>query len=265
MLSKKQYNRKSIEKQLMSLGFSPTQAAVYLAILKLKKTTVLQISRETGIQRPTIYDCIAFLENSALVTHGAEGSKKFILPEKPNNLLTLIEQKHTLAKGLLSPLTTLYQTNQPEPPKIRFFQGEEGLKKLTNVILTSKDKTIRTLASYEENIKKPFTETFQKNLWNARAQKHIFGHILYTQKDIPFLSQSRDHGETGNIRYNREVRILPPEINLDILYTIVDDNVLFWSSKEEGYSFHIQSPSYANSLKSLFDFLWAQSEKFPKK
>lgn len=265
MSSDKRYTQRHIEKTLGELGLSGTQSALYLALLKRKKVTVLDLFRETGIQRPTIYDALETLEQFGLITRIVEGAKKFILPNHPKNIDIYLAKKQKLAEELLPTLADIYNAHSPLPPKIRFFQGEEGLKKLTGVILTSKEKVIRTIADYEENIQKPFTKKFQRNLWKTRTQKHIFGHILYSQKSIELLSQNPDYNEIGNIRYNREVRILPKEVDLSILYTIVDDNVLFWSSKEEGYSFHIQSPSYANSLKSLFDFLWVQSEKFPKK
>jgi len=264
MLSEKSYNLRDIKKKLQELGLSISQSSVYLATLKLKKASVLDIAKTTNIQRPTIYDAVRILEQSGLVGYVVEGSKKYIVPNKPDNLTTLIQKKQKLACSLIPDLEDIYEDSRSLPPKIRFFQGEEGLKKLTEVILTSKEKKIRTLADYEENIQKPFSEQFLRRLWKARTQKNIFGHILYTNKSLSLLKKSPDYNEIGNIKYNREVRILPKELDMNILYTIVDNNVLFWSSKEENYSFHFSSPSYANSLKSIFDFLWNQSEKFPK-
>ena len=243
---------------------SGTQSALYLALLKRKKATVLDLFRETGIQRPTIYDALETLEQFGLIMRIAEGAKKFILPSHPKNITLYLAKKRKLAEELLPALADIYNKENVLPPKIRFFQGEEGLKKLSEVILTSKNKLIRTIADYDQNIQQSFAKNFLRSLWASRSRKHIFGHILYTTKSIPQLRKNPDYGEIGNIRYNREVRILPAEIDINILYTLVDDNVLFWSSKKEGYSFHIQSPSYANSLKSLFDFLWAQSQKFPE-
>ena len=262
MSSKQLYNRRSLGKQLSSLGLSTTQSTVYLALLTLKKSTVLEIARETHIQRPTIYDALHALEDYGLVQWIIEGSKKYITPNHPENIALYLEKKKQLATTILPTLEDIYETNNPLPPKIRFFQGTESLEKLADTILTSESKVIRTLADYEQNIQKPFSEKYLRTLWEARTRKHILGKILYTHKSIPLLEKNKDYYEIGNIRYNREIRILPQEIDLTVLYTLVDNNVLFWSSQEERYSFHIKSPSYAQSLTSLFDFLWSQSKDF---
>jgi len=46
----------NFEKRLTTFGLTENQAAIYIALLELKKTTILHISRKTHLQRPTIYD-----------------------------------------------------------------------------------------------------------------------------------------------------------------------------------------------------------------
>ena len=48
-----------IEQTLQELGLTPGETKVYLALLKLGKSNVHQLKRETNIHRTTIYD---FLE-----------------------------------------------------------------------------------------------------------------------------------------------------------------------------------------------------------
>lgn len=255
MLSDKVY-KQGVERQLYQLGLSGVQAKIYLSILHARKTTVLQIARDTGIQRPTIYDNVAFLEQSFLVATIVEGGRKYIVPNNPENLFLLIKQKQHVAHEIVPFLNELYTREEKREPTVRFFRGDEGLKKLAHVILTCEEKEIRTIADYERNIQKPFSERYLHMLWEARSRKHIFGKILYTHESIPALKNNEDYCDTGNIRFNREVRILPEAIKLSVLYTIVDNNVLFWGPKEEEVSFQFISEAYATSLKSLFDYLW---------
>lgn len=260
MLSPSLY-KQGIERQLSQLGLSEVQAKIYLSILRARKTTVLQIARDTGIQRPTIYDNVAFLEKSLLVCTIVEGARKYIVPNNPENLFLLIKQKQSVAQEIVPSLQELYRHEEKHDPAVRFYRGEEGLKKLADVILTSDEKEIRTLADYERNIQKPFSERYLRTLWEARSRKHILGKILYTHSSVPALKANKDYTDTGNIRFNREVRILPEPIQLSVLYTIVDNHVLFWGPKEEDVSFQFTSEAYANSLKSLFDYLWSISKK----
>lgn len=261
MMSPKLY-KQGIDRQLQLLGLSEVQTKIYISILRAKRTTVLQIARDTGIQRPTIYDNVAFLENSLLVSTVVVGARKSIVPNNPENLFLLIKQKQNVAHEVVPVLQDLYRLEEKSEPAVRFFRGEEGLKKLANVILTCEEKEIRSLADYERNIQKPFSERYLRTLWEARSRKHIFGKILYTHESIPALKKNKDYSDTGNIRFNREVRILPKPIKLVVPYTIVDNNVLFWGPKEEEVSFQFISEAYATSLKSLFDYLWSVSEPF---
>ncbi|HYE22098.1 MAG TPA: helix-turn-helix domain-containing protein [Verrucomicrobiae bacterium] len=249
----------NIVKQLEALGLSHAQSLIYLAILQLKKATVLQISRQTGLQRPTIYDNVAELIKIGLISNIVDKGKTYIAAEDPENLHQSIAMKQKLAKELQPELQALFQASGIKP-QVKFFQGEEGVKNLTNIILSSNSKVIRTIGNYQENIKEMFSFKFLHELWEARARKNIKGQILFTHSDLELLKKAKEYGETGNIKYNREVKVLPKEINFKVLYTIVDDKVLFWSSKQEGYSFMFQSKSYANSLTSLFDFLWSVSK-----
>lgn len=259
MLSDKIY-KQGVERQLYQLGLSEVQAKIYISILHTQRTTVLQIARDTGIQRPTIYDNVAFLEKSLLVATVVEGGRKYIVPNNPENLFLLIKQKQNVAQEIAPSLMELYSREEKHEPAVRFFRGEEGLKKLADVILTCKEREIRTLADFERNIQKPFSERYLRTLWKARSRKHIFGKILYTHESIATLKKNKDYSDTGNIRFNREVRILPVPIKLSVLYTIVDNNVLFWGPKEEDVSFQFVSDAHANSLKSLFDYLWNVSK-----
>lgn len=253
--------RRAIEKQLQQLGLSSTQSQIYLTILTAQKTTVLEVSRATGIQRPTIYDNVAELERSLLVSYIVEGGRKYIVANDPANLALLVQQKQIAMQEVVPALQELYKREEVTGAHVRFYHGAEGLKKLADVILTSEEKVMRTIADYERNIQEPFSEQYLHTLWEARDRRHISGRVLYTHRNVPALRANKDFSETGNIRYNREVRILPKEIDLAVLYTIVDNNVLFWGEKQEDVSFQFVSESYATSLKSLFDYLWGVSEK----
>jgi hypothetical protein len=193
-----------------------------------------------------------------------QSGKKYIVPANPENLELLVQQRQVAVREALPVLRHLYDRESSTDPQVRFYRGDEGLKKLADVILSSKSKVMRTIADYERNIREPFSKQYLHTLWEARNRKHIFGRVLYTHANIQALLAEKDFSETGNIRYNREVRILPKSIELSVLYTIVDDNVLFWGSKADELAFQFVSRSYADSLTSLFDYLWDVSEKLPQ-
>lgn len=245
-------------KQLSSFGLTENQANIYVSLLGLKKATVLQIARKTGLQRPTIYDNISRLQDIGLVTKILERGKPMFIPEDPQSIHSYLSKQQKEASVLIPELQSLFGQESVKQD-IKFFRGAEGLKRLTDVILQSKEKEIRTIGNYQENIRGMFSKRFLEELWHARTRRNTKARILFSYAAVEPLKKERAYSEIGNIRYNREVRILPEAINLHVLYTIVDDNVLFWSNQKEGYSFLFKSNSYADSLKTLFDFLWSVS------
>lgn len=248
-------------KQLIEIGLSKAQGQIYLKLLQLKQASVLTLARQTNLQRPTIYDNLTKLEALGLISWVQVGGRKMVFVANPQALVRMFAIKQKKAEELLPEFKELYNQGRPLAPKIIFFHGNEGYKRLANIIPTATDKVIRSIGSYAENIRAGFTDKFLKELWQARARHKIKAHVLFTHADRQLLIKDKAYSEIGNIRYNREVRILPPGIELSVLYTIVDDKVLFWSSKKEDFGMYFQSISYANSLITLFDHLWNSSQK----
>lgn len=246
-------------KQLTALGLTDVQGKVYIKLLELKQTSVLNLARATELQRPTIYDNLGKLEELGLVHWVQVGGRKMILANDPKALVQMLTLKQRKAEELLPELEELYNHTVPIAPKTVFFHGNEGYKRLASIIPTAKDKVIRSIGSYTENIRDGFTDKFLKELWKTRSQHRVKARVLFAHADVELLAKDKSYSEIGNIRYSREVRILPKSIELSVLYTLVDDKVLFWSSKKEDFGMLFQSQSYANSLKTLFDYLWSIS------
>lgn len=247
---------------LHKLGLTEKQAAIFLAVAKRKRATIVQISRDTGIERPTIYENAEILIRQNLVSRSIIKGKKYLLAEDPNNLYHLIEQKRVLARQVADELRALAPKEDVTKGAVKIYSGEEGAKKLTGAILHAKHKTVRTLGSYAENVSQLFTPRYLESFWTSRMRKHFVTHVLFPQSDRPHLEHNKQYTEIANARFNREVRLLPKAIDFHVLYTNVDDTVLFWSSKQEDFFLLYESEHYATSMRSLFDYLWNESERF---
>ena len=93
-----------------------------------------------------------------------------------------------------------------------------------------------------------------------RVKKKVSVQVLDSQENQISYKSDKDFSEIGNIRALREVRLLPKGIQLNFFIMAIDDKVLFFAPAKEGYSFSFQSPSFAGTVKSIFDFLWQISE-----
>lgn len=248
---------KPLISKLTTLGLSEKQAQIYTSALIRKRATVLEISRDTGIERPTIYENSRTLEEMGLLTVVLVGVKKYLVVDNPERLYTLVEEKRKIAKDVVEDISALVQ-GEPLRTSVKLYAGSEGAKRLSDAILKSKSKRIQTLGNYGM-LTRLFSKKYLHELWVARSRRGIHARILFPSSDLSTLLESSEYGEIGNIRYERNTRILPEKIAFNAMYTIVDDNVLFWSDPMEDFFFLFKSKSYAESLLTVFDFLWEQS------
>ncbi|QQR78548.1 MAG: hypothetical protein IPJ68_05780 [Candidatus Moraniibacteriota bacterium] len=244
--------------KLMALGLTEKQGQIYISIQKHGICSVLDIFRDTHIQRPTIYENAVTLESLGLIETVVKGAKKRLAATAPERLQALIKQKELVACELVEDLASIKKGDVLRNP-VRLYAGREGAKKLADLILESKGKTVLTLGNHEL-LYALFTERDLRRLWEARVAKNIHVEALFPSSDRPTLQRNKDYSETGNIRYNRTVRVLPASIDWGVMYTIVDDNVLFWSAQKEDFFFQFSSPSYAASLRTVFQILWQISK-----
>ena len=103
--------------QLKNIGLSDNEAKVYLAMLELGPSSVVDIARKAEINRPTAYVQIEFLKKRGLVSTQTKGKKQLYIAESPEHLGGLLDSqlheisinKETLS-GLLPNLLNLYQS-----------------------------------------------------------------------------------------------------------------------------------------------------------
>ena len=131
-----------IEKTLQSIGFSEKEANVYLALLELGKGTVSEISRRASINRTTGYDILNNLTNKGLVSiSGKEPKQEYIAksPDRIKKFLTneLEKKRESIkeAERIIPQLKSLH--NLGDRPKVRFYEGADGLQEVYEDTLTS--------------------------------------------------------------------------------------------------------------------------------
>src|SRR2546423_1650027 len=78
---------------LRGAGLDEKEIEVYIALLELGEATVLQISRKTGVKRPTAYLVLNALEQKGFVSRIVKGKKTFFAPQHPKKILAEAEIK----------------------------------------------------------------------------------------------------------------------------------------------------------------------------
>ncbi len=251
----------AIIKSLEFIGFSKKEVLVYLALLELGKGTVSQISRTAGINRPSGYHVLASLEAKGLIKVSGKKPKQEYLAESPDEIEKLLEKKikddeeHIKeARSIIPELKTIH--NVSERPKISFYEGKEGLERVYEDTLTSKEDILAyaSVDDVHQTLPNYFPLYYKRRAKKGIAIKAIFPDSLEARKLQSFDAEEK-----------RESLLIPsekfsfhPEIN-------IYNNKVMIASWREKLGITIESAEIADAMKKIFELAWIGAKTLNKK
>ena len=252
---------KELPTTLHALGFSAKEATVYVALLELGKGTVTEIARKASINRTTGYDILDSLASKGVVNVSGKEPKQEYAAEPPESVTTYLKHEAEAAREriqkaevLIPQLRSVHATQNR--PRIKFYEGTEGLKQVYEDTLTSTE-TIRAYANageVNEGIPNYFPEYYKR-----RARKNIAIRAIFPQTPAGIARSAFDAEE------KREVAFVPiekyyfsPEIN-------IYDNKVMIASWREKLGVIIESAEIADAMKKIYELAWAEAKRLDQK
>lgn len=253
---------------LTQIGLSENEAKVYLALLELGSATAQQVAQKAGVNRPTTYVQLESLIKVGVVsTFERESersgvSKTYFRAEDPDHLKKILEgsrrdldKKEQILSETLPELGKLFLTSG-ERPRVRFFEGVEGLLTMQDEFLKTPDKSIESVASTDDVL--GVFPTHPQAYMPRRVKKGIRAKLLYTSSQGKIF-KNKDEAAL------REARYIPAEkfpFSFDL--TLYDFHVAIsvLKPKDFPYGIIIESEEVAKSFRSLFYLAWESAEKY---
>ena len=247
--------------QLLQLGLSENEAKVYLAALELGPTTAMQVSQKAEINRPTAYVQIDNLMEMGLMSSYTSGKKRYFTVEHPDRLRDMLkikekeiaEQKKYL-KEILPELQALFLTTK-ERPKVRFYEGKEGILTMAKDIFGMRKKEVLTIYPFDL-YNKVFNEKERKEFEKIRKRRKIKAKSLYTRKECAF---SAPPPATLEDRYIPE-NAFPLTAGIDIY----DNKIAAFALRGKLMGVIIESKEITDTLRAIFSLAWEGAEKYQK-
>ncbi|HOU75599.1 MAG TPA: helix-turn-helix domain-containing protein [Flavobacterium alvei] len=177
---------------LSLFGLNENEILIYRKVHAIGHATVLQLSKETGIKRTTVYRTIEKLKKKGFVYEfGVNESKRIattplsVLDEKIRKReLKILRMKNALAP-VLRELTTSSQENSKISSN-KTYTGSEGVKKVFEYLLNDISTEIITIHSQNHNIFPIFEFETAELFWNTcLTQKVKIKHHL--SENIPLV------------------------------------------------------------------------------
>ena len=244
------------EDTLAKLGIHGKQARFYLAALELGEAPVHQVAQKAGISRTTAYDILAKLLHEGLVTHVQKAGRYHVIAEDPVRLLHMLDERRRRVEEALPELRSIFNVSIVKP-RIRFYEGLDGIRTVLYDTLTCQSKSLLGILSMGDLLEVPG----RKGMEDYIARRIAMGVSLKVLR-----SREKDVGDIWPTRAAdlRELRYVPPGLLFTMTIYIYDQKVSFISSRRENFGMILESEEFAKMHENLFRILWEASEAVPE-
>lgn len=245
-----------IEQLLIDIWFKPTEVRVYLSLLRLGTSYISRIVSETQLPKSTVYDILQRLEEKWLInSYEHAGTTRFTAedPQKIEHILSQEARKIRKQQESFSELLPeLYgiRNEHFSVPKIRLYQGEEGMKTVLDDTLSAHE-IIYTYVNAQD------METYFKAINDPYAQKRVEQNIKKRVfvEDTPW---SRDFLKKYIGMKVSEVKFLPASKIFHLEMNIYDGKVTYLTYRDkEPIGIIIEVRDIYEVQRALFETLWS--------
>lgn len=238
-----------LEKELARAGFTSKEARIYLAILELGETSIIRIAKKSAIKRTTVYLTIESLQEKGYISTIKRGNKTAYFAEDPRAIIDRLDDNKRVIEAAMPQLLS-FSNLIDKKPKIRYFEGWEGMKEIYKDTLKYPN---REMLSWFSESAYEFDENFFLNYYvPKRVQKKIWVRALLA--DSLRIREIVERYDKDALRTSRLISSEKFKMPIDI--TLYSDNKIGLFSYEEEIGVMIESKKIYESLRGIFEVMW---------
>ena len=239
-----------IERVLTENGFTEKEAKIYLAALEFGEASMSQLASKTHLKRPTIYDLVDGLKRRGLVSVGRRRGIQYISALSPRVLVDRFKTSVSLAEESLPMLLEMAYAS-PLKPRIRSFEGLEGLKQILREFSYSQEPTMG-FTDYEQMPKELF-QFIRKEVVARRKKLQNPVRLIVPHNEINLKIKNEDHLHYGE---HRAVTFPQKKNPMEILLFETSKVAFLSFTPSELFGLIIDSVAIHQTLKNLFLLVW---------
>ncbi len=240
---------KTISK-LTELGLGEKEAQLYYAAIKIGPATAQQLSLESGIKRATVYLCIESLIAKGLFHIEIVGKRKLFIPESPDKLEFLLEQKKQTLATLLPHLLQSYIHSTPTTNNIKMYQGLTRVKLLYDHILGSLKPGDEYLVISDQEKWHALDPQYFEAFIQKRSTLHLATRLIL---------QDTVHARSSKLKeaeYVEKIKLLPHHIKMNTNMIILPNKVVILQIVEPLLAILIENQNVTDMNRALFNTIW---------
>ena len=249
----------------LAFSLSAREGSVLACLFEHGRQAASSVARICEAPRNTVRGTLDGLVRKGLVTCTRKGNTQFYELERGESLLQLLEHRRESQRLELESQLSAVKSNlsffdrkadSATRPRITFYDGYDGLKKVYEDTLTSKSE-IRSWASFDSN--REILPRYFETYYSRRAKKGI--PISGIMPETPL---SRAHSKLNRKFLRKTVLIPEDEFRIGPEIQVYDNkvNIVSWNEK---LGLIIESPEIARAVKAIFDLNYSALLKtFPE-
>jgi sugar-specific transcriptional regulator TrmB len=247
-------------KTLEKFGLTEGEAKVYLALLRIGKSTIGNIIKEAHVSNSKVYNILDRLSKKGLIGIVTENNRKSFEAKSPEMLKENLqeaekelENKKKKLNSILPSLKGIFEAHEVKQ-EAEILQGIRGIKAFTERLLKNSKKgdTIYILGSPREA--GAILEGYYTDWHKRRIKKGIKCKIIYN-------SEAKKYAKTRKKLKLADVRILPPEIITPVAIDFNNEEVGTLVFGKSPFCFAVKNIEIANNYKKYFGLLWKISKE----
>ncbi len=246
--------RKEIVEVLGHFGLKEKEQAVYLALLPLGRTTLTPIASVARLPVTTVQSIVGRLAQDGLIAVSKNKSRHLYEAHDPVVLRRLLERQIEEAAEVI-PFLQKLRTEKGSTAKIRVYERER-VTDIFHQALASKEKLVYEIVSAKD-FQEVIGEKFHFSRRRIKAGVHLRSLRVESREIKKYSSET-------HTRELREAKFLPREMTFRGSIMFWDDCTAFFTTKDEGLAWVVQSRVIAETLRQVFELLWSVSRKMEK-
>ncbi len=239
---------------LEKVGLTEAESRVYIAMLKVGKSTIGNILDESGVSNSKIYSILDRLNKKGLVGKVTINNRRNFEAKNPSRIRELIQAKKdeiSEVERIVPELENLQNYSEPAP-EAEILEGLNGIKTFNETLLQDlhKGDTFYILGAPKES--NEFLGPYFRDWHTRRVQKGISCKAIYT-RDAERIAKQREKMPLT------ETRVLPADVTTVANVVMGVGYVATALFGKRSLIMVIKNKEIYESYVSLFNVLWKHS------
>ena len=243
---------------LQTFGLTGPEASIYLALLEIGPQPASIIAKKSGLKRGHTYNLLSLLTEKGVIQEFVKDRVKYFVCSSPLVLISLLERREEEIEGkkrtLLQVIPDLERIRNPMAvqPKVRLFQGINGIKEIYEDTLRTKHGNLYAIGDFDHYFPREKSKELNDWMWkycSRRAKNGICYIGIVNKSPTTDLAFKKRKAEKRKFKMLKGID-LPVEVN------IYGNKVAIISSSRDMVGLIIEDKPTADMFRNLHQAVW---------